>query len=190
MTTELGYYGGQDKAYLQREDETVSQRILLLVIIACTSLWANTGQAALDELTISELSAIDQQYMAGARNSLQEKSASYLGRSFSGDRDRDIEILQTLLDKGLVRNHQTKELQAMGIVLGDLLLKELGMKWVIYEDKAGRTRALRLNDTDTYLFPVTMIARRREVGNTASVESIYKKAVATIKRRQAPLPFQ
>lgn len=151
---------------------------------------AGAAWAAKDDLTISELSVIDQQYMAGARNDLQEKAASFLGRSFSGDRDRDIDLLQTLLDKGLVRNNQTKELQAMGIILGDLLLQELGMKWVIYEDKAGRSRALKLGATDTYLFPVTMIARRREVGNTASVESIYKKAVATVNRHKTPLPFQ
>lgn len=167
------------------------RRQILVILAASMTLLAATGSgAAIDELTISELSVIDQQYMAGARNGLQEKAASYLGRSFSGDRDRDLELLQALLDKGLVRNNQTKELQAMGIVLGDLLLKELGMKWVVYEDKAGRSRALRLGATDTYLFPVTMISRRREVGNTASVQSIYQKAVATVNRAKTPLPFQ
>lgn len=174
----------------QPEDKAVRRSILLSLVFTLLSLLASTSWAALQELTISELSVIDKQYMAGARSDLQEKSASYLGRSFSGDRDRDLATLQALLDKGLVRNNQTKELQAMGIVMGDLLLKELGMKWVIYEDKAGRSRALRLGTSEIYLFPATMIARRREVGNTATVQSIYNKAVATVKRQKEPLPFQ
>lgn len=165
----------------------MGQRTLLLILL----LLATAGASATKpELIISELTAIDKQYMAGQRATLQEIAATYVGRSFSGDRDRDLDLLQTLLDKGLVRNHQTKELQAMGIIMGDLLLKELGMQWVVHEDKSGRSRALRLGVTDTYLFPVTMIARRREVGNTASVESIYNKAVATVKRYQEPIPFQ
>lgn len=142
------------------------------------------------ELRISELTAIDRQYMAGQRNELDETARTYLGRSFSGERDRDLDLLQTLLDKGLVRNNQTQQLQAMGIVLGDLLSDELGLDWVVYEDKAGRSRALRLDNTEVYLFPVTMISRRREVGNTATVDSIYRKAVASVKRRRPPLPFQ
>jgi len=150
-----------------------------------------TVHAAPDpDLEISELSAIDRQYMAGQRNELQEKARTFLGRSFSGDRDRDLDLLQTMLDKSLVRKNQTQELQAMGIILGDLLSEELGLEWVIYEDKKGRSRALRLDKTEVYLFPVTMIARRREVGNTATVESIYRKAVASVKRRRPPLPFQ
>lgn len=168
----------------------MSNRNPLTFLLLLALLCSGTGTWAKTELVISELSNIDLQYMAGQRNSLQEIATTYLGRSFSGERDRDLDLLQTLLDKGLVRNHQTEQLQAMGIIMGDLLLKELGMQWVVYEDKAGRSRALRLQVTDTYLFPITMIARRREVGNTATVHSIYNKAVATVKRHKAPLPFE
>ena len=72
----------------------------------------------------------------------------------------------------------------------DLLAAELSMRWVIYEDKYGRSRALRLGDTDNYLFPVTMISRRREAANLESVEFIYDKAYSSIEARLPPRPYQ
>ncbi len=161
-----------------------------ILLVACLAIAGTTAAAPDPQLRISELTAIDQQYMAGQRSALEEKARAFLGRSFSGERDRDLELLQALLDKGLVRNHQTEQLQAMGIVLGDLLRQELGMGWVVYEDKRGRSRALRLNRTDIYIFPITMISRRREGGNEATVQSIFNKAVASVKRQREPLPFE
>lgn len=128
--------------------------------------------------------------MTQQRQALQDIAARYLGRGFSGNRERDIELLQTLLDKKLVRPNQTAQLQGMGIILGDLLAAELGVRWVVYEDRAGRSRALQLGQSGEYLFPVTMISRRREVGNTTSVSAIYEKAKTIGQRYSTPLPFQ
>ena len=76
------------------------------------------------------------------------------------------------------------------MIMGDLLAVEFGLDWVIDEDQVGRTRALRYRETDNYLFPVTMISRRREVGNLTPVVEIYDKAAATISDAIPPLPFQ
>ena len=89
-----------------------------------------------------------------------------------------------------MRPDQTRELQAMGVIMGDLLAAELDMHWVIYEDRQGRSRALRYRETDNFLFPITMIARRREVGNQTPVVDIYQKAHSIIARNIPPLPFQ
>lgn len=78
----------------------------------------------------------------------------------------------------------------MGIILGDLLAADLGLHWVTYEDAEGRSRALRDGDTDNYLFPVTMISRRREVGNHRPVAEIYARARSIIVDSRPPLPFQ
>ena len=95
-----------------------------------------------------------------------------------------------LLDRGLVSNSQTRELQAMGVVMGDLLAADLGLHWVIYQDNLGRTRALRDGESDTYLFPITMISRRREVDNRTTVAEIYGKAREIVLASRPPLPFQ
>ncbi len=146
--------------------------------------------AAQDRVWVSELSPLDRQFMTQQRASIDDLARRQFGQGFIGARDRDLGLLQRLLDGGLVREEQTLELQAMGVILGDLLAAELGMHWVVYEDKQGRSRALRYRDTDNYLFPMTMISRRHEVANQTPVQEIYQRALDAITPHRSPLPFQ
>ncbi len=139
---------------------------------------------------IEDLTYLDRQFMEQQRAQLEDLCRREFGRGFSGQRDDDLALLQQLLDKRLVRGDQTQELQAMGLVMGDLLAKDLDMHWVVYEDQLGRSRALRYKDSDNYLFPMTMISRRREVGNDTSVADIYKKAYDIIAPLRPAVPFQ
>ena len=162
-----------------------------LFLIIMLLMWVPGNNAlALDDISISELSMLDRQYMLQQRTLLGDLSARHFGRQFNGNRDNDLALLQRLLDEGLVTNDQTLELQAMGIIMGDLLAADLDLDWVIYEDKYGRSRALRYRQTDNYLFPVTMIARRREANNLTPVNEIYNKAHATMTAALPALPFQ
>ena len=142
------------------------------------------------KFTVNELSYLDNQYMRSQRNLIEDIVRRSLGSSFTGDPSFDVPVLQRLLSEGKVLPHQRQELQAMGIILGDLLAEKLGMEWVIYEDDLGRSRALQLNGTDNFLFPVTMISRRVEAGNTPPVQAIYDKAVTTIEPLIPPKPFE
>ncbi len=164
----------------------VSRHIAALLLLA---LFTTTARAQ-EEVRIEEPSYLDRQYMASQRERLEELAAGRLGRTFTGERDRDLETLQLLLDRGLVRNDQTQMLQAMGVIMGDLLAADLGMHWVIYEDGLGRSRALRYRETDNYLYPITMISRRREAGNLTPVADIYRKAFDIIAPLRTPAPFQ
>lgn len=146
--------------------------------------------AAQNTVRISELTDLDLQYMTQQRDSLQELASLQLGRGFNGDRNNDLQILQLLLDRRLVKPDQTRELQAMGVVMGDLLAAALDMHWVIYEDAHGRSRALRYKQTDEYLFPVTMISRRLEADNHTPVADIYQKAYDIIAPLKPAAPYQ
>ncbi|MBE9537647.1 MAG: DUF3806 domain-containing protein [Proteobacteria bacterium] len=139
---------------------------------------------------ISEPSYLDHQYMTQGRATLDDLARSHLGGQFNGNKNNDLTLLQQLLDRRLVRSDQKKELQAMGVIMGDLLAEELDLHWVIYEDSIGRSRALRYKKTENYLFPMTMISRRREAGNLSPVSDIYQRAVDLIKPQLPPLPFQ
>ena len=121
---------------------------------------------------------------------MQDLAVMNLGRQFNGDRKLDLALLQALLDKQLVRPDQARELQAMGVIMGDLLAAKLGMRWVLYENNVGRSRALRYQKSDNVFFPMTMIARRREVGNQTSVVNIYQKASDIVANSTPALPFQ
>lgn len=162
--------------------------IRLALLLCCW--WISGTSLAEQPAYIADLSNTDQLFMQQQRQILQDLAASNLGRQFSGDKDRDLDLLQTLLDKNLVHSDQVRESQAMGVILGDLLASDLGMHWVIYEDKTGRSRALRYQESDNYLFPITMISRRREAGNQTPVTVIYQKAYDIIDESRPALPFQ
>lgn len=170
--------------HIHRMRGLTTRYLLPLLILLAASV------AAQDRVWISEPSALDRQYMTQQRNSIEAMTRRHLGQGFTGQKDRDLDLLQRLLDRGLVRSDQTRELQAMGVILGDLLAEELGMHWVIYEDKLGRNRSLRYRETDNYLFPMTMISRRQEAANQTPVREIYQRAVDAITPYRTPLPFQ
>ena len=129
---------------------------------------------------IEPLTAIDQQFMSDQRVRV-EQLANRLGRNLSGQAIRDIDTLQRLLDDGLVPSTDTLSLQAMGVVFGDLLGSQLGMRWIVYRDNAGRSRALSHRDTDVTLFPMTMISRRYQSGSTRRLQSLYDETVANTR---------
>tara|TARA_R110002049_G_scaffold57581_2_gene157713 strand:+ start:2421 stop:2927 length:507 start_codon:yes stop_codon:yes gene_type:complete len=166
----------------------INNTMRIALLLCC--YWVSSTGLAEETVQISEPSALDLQYMEQQRQVIQDLAAVNLGRHFSGDKARDLELLQALLDRGYVRPDQVRELQAMGVIMGDLLAADLDMHWVIYEDSMGRSRALRWQESDNYLFPITMIARRREVGNETPVVDIYQKAYDTIEGNRPALPFQ
>jgi hypothetical protein len=168
----------------------MTSQIGFRVILLLCALWIPQGSQAQQAARISDLSNVDLQFMAQQREILQDLARVNLGRQFNGNKESDLDLLQTLLDKQLVRSDQVRELQAMGVIMGDHLAAEFDMHWVIYEDKVGRSRALRYRDSDNYLFPMTMIARRREAGNQTPVEEIYQKAADIITKAKPALPFQ
>ena len=160
---------------------------LTLLLLLCRGSDETMAQAPAH---MSDPTPIDLQFMTQQRKALQDLAMANLGRRFSGDLNRDLELLQALLDKQLVRPDQVRELQAMGVIIGDLFAAELDMHWIIYKDDIGRSRALRYQQSEVVLFPITMIARRREAGNKTSVAEIYQKASTSIAKRTLAVPYQ
>jgi hypothetical protein len=64
-----------------------------------------------------------------------------------------LRLLQTIIDAGWIERSETIKLQCLGITLGDALVQELGMEWVMVDDDHGRDPALRLPGTTVILFP-------------------------------------
>lgn len=165
-------------------------KLMINLLLALAFLSQTHIATASDEVRISDISFLDRQYMAQQRELLADLAALHLGRRFNGEPDNDLEILQLLLDRGLVGPGQTRQLQAMGVIMGDLLAADLGMHWVVYEDSLGRSRALRYRQSEEFLFPITMISRRREAGSETPVADIYQKARDIIMPLLPPRPFR
>ena len=167
----------------------LNKTLLCLLTVLGLSLVSPAGFSE-EPAKILKLGTMDLQFMQQQRDRIDQLARISLGRQLQASVDHNIGILQALLDKRLVKPEQTLELQAMGVVLGDLLAKELSMQWIVYEDAHGRSRALQMGDSDNILFPVTMISRRAEAGARVDVMAIYHKAVSLMAPYRAPLPFQ
>ncbi|MCZ6828173.1 MAG: DUF3806 domain-containing protein [Gammaproteobacteria bacterium] len=149
-----------------------------------------TAAAAQPDPEVQALTQQDHKFMRSQRQRIDDLARSGLGRQLNGSRENDLGILQQLLDKKLVRADKTLELQAMGVVLGDFLAQDPSAKWVTYRDQRGRSRALQIGNSDYFLFPVTMISRRAEVGAEVDVDAIFEKANTLMQPYRQRLPFQ
>lgn len=89
-------------------------------------------------------------------------------------------LLRALLDQKVFKPTETYELQCMGIVLGDVFVQELGMEWVMVEDEYGRDPAVRLPGTSVMLYPLTMISKRVERGESVDVFDLFNGIAAQV----------
>jgi hypothetical protein len=110
-----------------------------------------------------------------------DKQRGVITRFLSDDDSREkyqkvagkLGTLRTLLEQKKFQPTQTYELQSMGVVLGDAFVQEMGMEWVMVEDKHGPDPAVRLPGTSVILFPLTMISKRVERGETVDVFDLF-----------------
>ncbi|MCW1884560.1 DUF3806 domain-containing protein [Luteolibacter flavescens] len=76
----------------------------------------------------------------------------------------DIPNLHTMLGEGPFTDDPEAELKTFGIVFGNVLARELGLRWVIHRDDEGTNYALQYQDTELLVFPCEVISARLEEG--------------------------
>jgi len=103
----------------------------------------------------------------------REQLGEQIGRTTA-----DLRTLQRILDEKRLGANPDDTLQALGVVLGDVLVAQGGFKWIGFNDQRGRSRALRSRDGKTVAFPVTAIARVVKLGHRADVAGIYDELLA------------
>lgn len=151
-------------------------------------LWLSPVALA-DEWRAEPLSRIDLAAMERQVDLIDELARRHFGGQLNGSKDNDLRVLQRLLDENIVASSQVVELQAMGIVLGQLLKAQRGLLWMAYVDKYGRSRALQVPGYEReFIFPVTQISRKAEVGLRVDVRQVYAELEqAIIDIRNKPL---
>lgn len=149
-----------------------------------------TVAAPAKNVTITELSWIDNNKMGQEIAALNELTESKIGAPIRGDLS-DLDTLQRLVDNNIVKPDDYKIQQAMGLALGNLILADFPstFEWKIYQDELGRSRALCAKGTSDCLFPITMFSRRIEVGIKPDVKKIHKDAIAHMKKHLPKLPY-
>lgn len=159
------------------------------IAVALCSLFSIIAFAQEDNAKIYDLNWLDRNHLENQVESIDELARTSLGTQIRNNRD-DLELLQRIVNKGLINQKERLKLQAMGAVLGNLLVQELGLEWKIYEDELGRSRAACVKNTEHCLFPVTMLSRRMEVGIIVNVRTIYDNAVDIITPYLPKSPYE
>lgn len=138
---------------------------------------------------IQPLSWMDENHLAQQKQFVDNLARAELGRPVRGNKS-DLDLLQRIVDRGLIERTATQNLQALGAVLGDVYVAEFDvLEWRAYEDEKGRSRAVCVRDTGNCLFPITMLSRRLEAGLKPDVELVYNTGVGAIKPYLPKLPF-
>lgn len=161
--------------------------IPLLILTALLSLTVNADSKS--KLEVSDLGWIDKSHHEHQVKRIDELARAELGRQVRNTKD-DLDLLQRIIHKGLVAKDDRLRLQAMGVVLGNVMAQEFGMVWQVYEDRLGRSRALCVEDTQHCLFPITMLSRRMEVGLLPDVKEIYDYCHEEIKPYLKRNPYE
>jgi Domain of unknown function (DUF3806) len=94
-------------------------------------------------------------------------------------------VIRAALEGDVFRADQTFELQGLGIILGDALASELGMKWMMVEDQYGVSPCLVIDGTSIVLFPQTMISKRIEKGEKPDVLDLFNFLAAKVDELKA-----
>lgn len=113
----------------------------------------------------------------------------FSGESLIGTQ-RDIPLLQRILDSGPYTDNAEGELLALGTTLGDLLGRALGMTWVRFTDEHGDDLGLRYADTSIVIFPRDMIIKRVENDEQPDLQHIYTGIISEVQELVASGQFQ
>lgn len=141
-----------------------------------------TNDPVNEGVIVKQLNASQLFILSSGRKELNALLHRKLGiKEIRGD-VRDLSILQQVVDQKLLSNGQLKAWQSMGIVFGDLLVREFGLSWISYEDEVGISKALRWRDTDNFVFPITFFSKRIQFGETIDVKLLYDEISSEIKQ--------
>lgn len=159
---------------------------ILFSIGLAQPLWAQNDEPIWPR--IKELSWMDLNHLTKQREIIDSLARSELGRPVRGNKS-DLELLQRFVDRGLIPSHEIQDLQALGVILGDVYVQEYQLVWRSYEDEKGYSRAVCVEGTTNCLFPITMLSRRISGGLVPDVDEIYNNAVELIKPYFPERPF-
>lgn len=135
-------------------------------------------------IKIANFKDSDNYYLLLAKERINKKAQRYFGSTLKGKKNYDLKLLQRIFNYEHRNEYSKRTWQDMGVVLGETLNNEHPVKWVIYIDNLGSSRALKIRDSFDFIFPITMISRRAEAGIKVNIINIYQAAEEKIKNSE------
>ncbi|WP_084253122.1 DUF3806 domain-containing protein [Devriesea agamarum] len=86
-----------------------------------------------------------------------------------------LQFIKQALESGRFTAEHTYELQSLGILLGDAMVRgaRIDFEWVEVEDEYGIDPAINVPETSILLFPLTMISKRVEAGEEVDIYELF-----------------
>lgn len=145
-----------------------------LILLAAAPLAAFSQNDSEIDYELDPISATNNSFMQSQRSSIDEIARGELASPLRKT-EADLRTIQQILDKRLIDKNDQLKLQALGVVLGDIWVNELGMVWKMYIDEKGRSRAVCSPTVNHCLFPITRFSYLIELGVKPDAEKIYRE---------------
>jgi Domain of unknown function (DUF3806) len=132
---------------------------------------------------ITDLSADMIKYIEAKRNWVRNHFTAETIKEYDTIKGK-LNLLDVILKSDWIEKQETIKLQSLGITLGDIIVQDMGFIWIQVEDENGTDPALLLPDTSMKLFPLTMLSKRIEKGESIDIYEFYgaiKEKVNEIK---------
>lgn len=156
---------------------TLPLAMLSFCLLFSLPAWSN-GES--NEPITSELTWADKNELERKTRHVEDLGRRHFGRGLRNDKS-DLDLLQRIADKKIIKADDTMALQALGVAFGNVLQQELALEWVVYQDSYGRNRAVCVKNTSNCAFPLTSLSKRLEAGLSVDVHAIYDKTFAALE---------
>ena len=144
-------------------------KAMFLAIGFLGSFFGQSRRIAAPAHTFSELTPADVVRLNQQRDVVLAAARTRFGTVALTRTQKDLSILQKLIDDKVFDKSQTYQLQCLGVAFGDVLASELPLRWVIITDEYGRDPTLRYKNSDLNINALTMISKRVEKGESVNL---------------------
>ena len=168
--------------------------IILLVCLLASAVYGEDKEVTVPVLTPEELLdyqfdhelkenpviiqdlSLGQQFILDAqRQEMKDLITRRLGILHLNQNIDDLKTIKQLVDRRFIEQRNIEEWQGLGVVFGEILVKEFGLHWISYRDNLGLSKALRWKETDNYVFPVTMFSKRVQFKQEIDAGALFEK---------------
>lgn len=157
--------------------------VMVILTTLLTLPTFGSAQSSLRNKVITPLGITENGEMQRQRRIINRLIRENFGSVRLSGTKSDLYYFQRIIEKRLIAKNEVYDLQALGVMLGDVMARSMPLKWVVVKDRYGKSRALQHEGTDQLFFPLTMISRRVQNGMQVSVSQLYDKTEAAVKKR-------
>lgn len=123
---------------------------------------------------IEQLTATDRKRIAVQLNEARKLVAQHCENAPLTGTPEDIELIQKIVDAGVLEPRDLYPMQCLGVAIGNILVSSIqGMQWIMIDDEFGRDPAIRFGKTTFIVYPLTMLTSRLPVGKPLVVRDLY-----------------